>query len=608
MPKLDPPAFDVIVSHNEPVTMSDGTVLRSDVHRPAEGGPFPAVLIRNPYGEQASRALPVLPALEAGFAVVVQHCRGRGASDGEFDPWVREPGDGAETVDWITAQSWSDGTVTGYGVSYLAGTALQTAIERPRGYRAVVAVQTPADFYDGLNYHGGAFAFGSARWWATLQGLLTAGQAVAAGEDAGPSPAALASAAGDEGPVRPPWLDAGGLAAAFPAWRDWVDHQGRDDFWSALPAPRDNYARIDLPAYHVAGWFDLFLAGTLENYRGLRDQSPSEPARSGQVLVIGPWTHGALACGAAGELDFGMASTAAALRLESDQLAFLRAHAATGIASAVPDFPSNPDSSVESTTVDFSGAAGTSGGPGGQVPPRPPVRLFVMGTNVWRNEAEWPPARAVYTPFYLHPGGVLSVALPAGPAAGRAGSAFTFDPADPVPTCGGNLLLANPGAAGPRDQRAVEARPDVLSFTAEVLADDLEVTGPVTMTLFASTDARDADWTAKLVDVYPDGRAIGIADGIVRARFRDGLVRPEPLTPGSVNEFVIDLVATSQVFLAGHAIRVDISSSNAPRFDPNPGTGTSGATCAEEDMIVARQTVYHDPSRASHITLPVIPG
>ncbi len=569
MPKLNRAPMPITATHDVPVPMRDGTILRADIQRPAEAGPVPTLLIRNPYGEQLNRTLPAIPALEAGFAVVSQHCRGRGSSDGEFAPWADEPADGADTVAWITAQPWSNGKVAGWGLSYTAGTALQTAIEAAAGDVGVVAMMTPADFYDDLTYVGGALALASAQFWATLQGLLGAQHAAAAGEDPRALLAAVRPAQLDPPSARAalPLREAAGLPAAMPHWRDWLDHPGRDEYWQGLPAPRDNYRAIGRPAYHVAGWFDLFLAGTLENHQGLVAATGD---RSRQPLVIGPWTHGGISMTGAGEADFGPAASAAMLNLEADQLAFLH-----GLA--------------------------TDGQPGGS---RPPVRIFVMGDNAWREEQEWPLARTVYTPWYLQPGGGLG---PGAPSPDAAPSRYAADPRDPVPTVGGNLLLPRWNAAGPHDQRVLDDRTDILRFTSAPLAADLEVTGPLSVVLHAATSAADTDWTAKLVDVHPDGTALNVADGIIRARYRQGTDASRPAEPGQPQEYTISLAATSQVFKAGHAIRIDIASSNFPRFDRNPGNGTLSADATEADLTVQEQTVFHDAGRPSRIVLPVIP-
>ncbi|WP_068928051.1 CocE/NonD family hydrolase [Planobispora rosea] len=531
MPKLNRSPLPLTAEHDTPMPMRDGTILRGDVHRPAGGGPFSTLLVRTPYGESTFRSVPVVPALEAGFAVVLQHCRGRGSSDGEFRPWLDEGADGHDTIAWITAQPWSDGEVVMSGMSYLAGCALQAAATRPPGLKAVVASMTPHDFHDGLKYHGGAFALGSALNWGSMQAMLGLLHGMEAGEDVGAGFGTLLPVLGDQAAAARtlPLSDIPGI----PWWHDWISHPDRDAYWREL-AETLRHDRIEVPVMHVAGWFDLFLSGTLENHR-----------RLGGPLVIGPWTHLAPGASGAGRLGFGFFASAQAIRLEQRQLAFLK---------------------------------GEDTGPA--------VKIFVMGDDVWRDEESWPLARAVETRYHLHADGLLSPAVPTAtdPAT------FTCDPRDPVPTVGGPLLLPDPTNVGPQDQRDVELRPDVLCFTTDVLTEDVEVTGPLSVTLHASTSAASTDWTAKLVDVHPDGRAMSVIDGIVRTS-----------VPSGVHE--IDLVATSQVFKAGHRIRVEISSSNFPRFDRNPGTGRTSAETAAHEPVLQHQAVFP----ASYITLPIIP-
>ncbi|MBE1534717.1 CocE/NonD family hydrolase [Actinomadura algeriensis] len=526
MTKLDRPAVPVTTTLDQPIEMRDGTILRADVHRPAAGGTHRTVLVRGPYGEQVFRSQPIGAFLHAGMAVVLQHCRGRGSSDGEFVPWENEGRDGADTVAWIAAQPWSNGEVVASGTSYLAGCALQLAAERPAGLRAVVASMTPHDFYEGLKYHGGAFAVGSAFHWGSLQGLLGVLHGVAGGRPPGDGFATLLRvlAEPDEALRTTPVRDMPGVSEMFPFWRDWTDHPERDGYWEGI-AETLRHDRIDVPVLHTAGWFDVFLRGTLENFRRI----------PGGRLIIGPWSHLSQASGA-GELNFGHAAAAATALLEPAQIEFL---------------------------------SGSTEGP--------KVRYFTMGANEWREAESWPPPGSTDTPYYLHADGTLS---PGVPEAGASASAFVHDPDDPVPTHGGGLLLPDPVNVGPRDQRAIEERPDVLCFTTPVLSADVEVTGPVTAVLHAATSAPGADWTAKLVDVHPDGRAMSVTDGIVRS-------------PGDRTRHEIDLAATSQTFLAGHRIRVEIASSNFPRFDRNPA------------MVRADHTVFCDAARASRVILPV---
>lgn len=528
MGRLNLPPLPVAAVHAQPIPMRDGTVLRADVHRPDDGRTHRTVLVRSPYGEQAFRSAPLVPYLEAGLAVVFQHCRGRGDSDGEFTPWVHEGRDGVDTVAWITAQPWSNGEVVASGMSYLAGCALQLASERPEALKAVVATMTPHDFYDGLTYVGGALAVGSAFHWSALQGMLGALHDVRSGdpEALGRLLKQLPLMGENPSPTEDHPLAEARVAENFPAWREWVEHPERDAYWEELAATL-RHEDIDVPVLHTAGWFDVFLKGTLENHGRI----------PGGRLIVGPWTHLGQDA-AAGELLFGASAAARTSGLEQAQVAFL---------------------------------AGNQDGPA--------VRIFVMGANVWREEESWPPARAVPTRFHLHPGGVLSTGAP---AADAAPSVFPHDPDDPVPTLGGGLLLPDPRNAGPRDQREVERHPGVLCFTTEPLEHDLEVTGELSATLHGATTASGADWTVKLVDVHPDGRAMNVADGIVRS-------------PASRAAHEVDLVATSQVFKAGHRVRVEIAGSNHPRFDRHPA------------LEKAEQTLFHDAGRPSWITLPVIP-
>ncbi len=576
MAKLDLRSVPVMATHNVALPMRDGTLLRADLYRPAHGGPFPALLVRTPYGEPAIRTAPVLPALDAGFAVVLQYCRGTGTSDGDFTPFESEADDGVDAVDWCARQDWCDGRVGMWGSSYGGMVQFAAAVQAPAALKCLLPIVTPADYYGGLAYRQGAFQLGQLLGWYTVKSAQTVAYRAVAGEDVSGDGPALMAHSSDLGAAyrHLPARDMPAVSRILPAWQRWLDHERRDAYWDELSyaGRRD---RITTPALHVGGWFDLFLGGTLDNYRTLRQHAATEHARSNQALIVGPWTH-ADQTGTAGELSFGLLASALAIGLEQLQVGFLRRF-------------------VTGEPADATGFR---------------VRLFVMGDNVWRDEDDWPLPRTEWTRWYLHTGGLLSAAAP---AADAAPSRYRHDPADPVPTAGGQVLMP-PGPdggigwmAGPRDQRAVEARPDVLSFTSEVLADDLEVTGPLAVTLHAATSAADTDFTAKLVDVWPDGRAMGVADGVVRARYRDGTGQPAPIAPGQVYSYEIDLIATSQVFKAGHRLRVEIASSNFPCFDRNPGNGAPAATATERDFVVAEQVIRHDAEHPSYITLPVIP-
>jgi uncharacterized protein len=574
--KLNVPATPVVAEHNAPVEMRDGTLLRADLYRRAESGPFPALLIRTPYGEQMLRAAaPVIPAIDAGFALVLQHCRGTGTSDGEFVTFENEAADGVDTIEWCARQPWCDGNVAMSGPSYLGMVQFAAATQAPAALKAMVAIVTPADYHWGLAYRQGAFQLGQAMGWHLLRSGQELAYRAAGAQDASAEMSALLRlmASPRSGYHYLPLAGIPAVSEILPSWRRWLEHEDRDQYWSGLSysGRRD---RVAAAALHVGGWFDLFLGGTLDNFAALCRSAATQYARHSQRLIVGPWTHGDRS-GVAGELHFGVLASEQAIQLEQLELDFLRGQVR----------------------------------PGRQEPPGPRVRLFVMGDNVWRDEDEWPLARTQWTRWYLHSDGSLS---PSPPPAAAAPSRYTHDPRNPVPTVGGATLMAGEAGGvawlpGPRDQREVEARPDVLSFTSKALPADLEATGPVTVTLHAATSAADTDFTARLADVWPDGRALGVTDGIVRARYRQGGERAVPLTAGEVSQYTIDLIATSQVFKAGHRVRVDIASSNFPCFDRNPGNGARAASATEDDFVVAEQEIWHDSEHPSYITLPVIP-
>ena len=332
------------------------------------------------------------------------------------------------------------------------------------------------------------------------------------------------------------------------------------------------YDAIDIPVFHVGGWYDIFAAYTVRDFAGIRDAGNTR-----QKLLIGPWTHGSYD-GLAGETDFGLQASGALVLPDELQLRWFD-YWLKGVDNGVMD--------------------------------EPPVRIFVMGDNRWRSEDEWPLARTQFTRFYLHSGGAANSLAGDGALSTDAPSeepvdSFVYDPRNPVPTRGGGLCCWRAALPpGAYDQREIEARPDVLVYTTPALERDVEVTGPLEVHLWAATSAPDTDFTAKLVDVGRCGYARNIQDGIIRARYRASLAQAEPVRPGEVYEYTIDLGATSNVFKAGHRIRLEISSSNFPRFDRNPNTG--GATGEGSEWRTALQTVLHGAEHPSHVVLPLIP-
>jgi putative CocE/NonD family hydrolase len=572
------PQHGVMVERDVWIPMRDGVRLRADIWRSTADGSYPILLQRTPYNRADSFAVIVsagiepLRAVADGFIVVIQDTRGRFGSEGEFDPFRTEATDGFDTIQWLAAQRYSNGRVGMYGASYYAATQLLAASTRSPALRAIAPQATASDYHDDWMYRGGALQLGFSLYWALGLAAAEGQRRRAAGEDVSALITGLQTLIDD------PWrafrarpldsLDA--IGSLLPAWNEWLAHPARDDYWKSISIA-EHFATLDIPALHIGGWFDIFLHGTLANFRGLRTNGTG----AAQRLIVGPWAH-AVPHDALGEVDYGANASAAALDMTGLQLEWFSSYL-------------KPD---------------------GTPSPSAPVRIFMMGANEWRDESEWPPTRARSTRFYLGSkpatGGLLGEFEP---VALSEPDAFTFDPSHPVPTVGGATFL--PGAyvglhAGQRDQRAVEDRPDVLNYTTETLTADLEICGPVIATIWASTSASDTDWTAKLVDVYPDGRALNICDGIIRARYANVKGALELVPPDEVREYRIDLGATAIVIPSGHALRLEISSSNFPRFDVNPGFAGEIASATAGDQVVAQQRIFHDTAHPSHLELSII--
>ena len=548
------------------VPMRDGTRLSLDVYFPLGDGPWPVILTRTPYDNKVPLVTDSATYFaQHGYAVAAQDVRGRFDSGGDFVPWVNEFNDGFDTIEWLGAQPWCDGNVGMHGPSYVGNVQWQAAAMGSRYLKAIVPRVIGDNLHESPQYQGGAFQLGwSALWSFKMDGR--AGQNIEEYDW---------TQVFHSLPVRDIPAMAGKDIAFY---REWCDHPDYDEFWRSL-AIRERFGDIGIPVLQIGGWYDFFSAGTMNNFVGMTERGGTELARRNQRAIVGPWIHvaGSLTC--AGDVDFGTDSTRDLLEIE---LAWF-------------------DRWLRGTD----NGADRLG----------PLEIFVMGANRWRSESEWPLARTRFTPWYLHSEGGANSAMgdgtlspePPGTGPGADADRFTYDPMFPVPTRGG-CNCCNPEIVewGAYDQRDVEARSDVLVYTSAPLERDMEVTGPVVAKLYASTDGPDTDFTAKLVDVSPDGRAINLCDGIVRGRYREGTGAQRLLDPGAVYEFTVDLWPTSNVFRAGHRIRLDISSSNFPRFDRNPNTGARWGVDA--DLRTARQTVYHDPARASHVLLPVIPA
>ncbi len=581
-----PPTYNVQTEFDVPAVMRDGVTLRANVYRPIGDGPFPVLLTRLPYGKDLPLGSAVLNPVQAarrGYIVVVQDTRGRFASEGDYTVFVHEREDGFDSVEWAAQLPDSNGDVGMYGASYFGFTQWAAAREFPPHLRALFPFVTWANVQDGVFMRGGAIELGLSRHWSVQNSLDPALRMARATGDPRQVFAALQRIAADldafpnsgyaELPIKGYSQRRGDDALAI--FDEALDRRNDEGFKDTTNVVR-GYADLALPAYHAGGWYDIFLNGTLQNYVELTRQG-----KAPQKLLIGPWTH-ANQSEMIGDVYFGFAASASLINLQID-LQSLQLRWFDRVIK-------NIENGIEQ---------------------EPPVQIFVMGINRWRTEQTWPLARAIATPYYLHSSGnagddhqdgVLSTDLPDAEPTDH----YAYDPRNPVPTVGGALLMHPNFPSGPRDQRAVEQRSDVLVFTSAPLDQPVEVTGPITVTLFAATDARDTDFVARLVDVHPDGFACNLTDGIIRGRMREGIANESLLTPGEIVEYHIDLWATSNVFLPGHRMRLDVTSSNFPRWDCNLNTGAPlGET---KEAVIAHQTIYHDRAHPSCVVLPIVPA
>lgn len=560
------PRFPVTVENNVRVKMRDAVTLVADVYRPRAEGRFPVLVQRTPYSRKGDSGM-ALEMASHGYVIVLQDTRGRFDSGGEFYPFLHERRDGYDTVEWAARLDYSNGKVGMFGGSYVGATQMLAAMEKPPHLEAIFPYVTSSEYYEGWTYQGGALMQWFTSSWAS--GLAVDSLRRKTAERSRPK----------EWITRLPLesyrlLDPAPVADLAPYFHDWLRHEHNDSYWRRWKVS-DHYREMNVKALHVGGWNDLFVKGSIKNYTGMREGAAGAEARSGQRLIVGPWGHTATSPeGKVGDVVYGKAAV-----LDM-----------TGTALKWFDF------ALKGKSNEFATA--------------PPVAIFVMGENAWRGEQEFPLARTLYTKYFLHStrgangiggDGRLDNLSPAGERPDR----FTFDPLNPVPTIGGRLCCGDALPPGPFDQRPNESRPDVLVFSTPPLERDVEVTGFVTVELYAATSARDTDFTAMLVDVSPDGYARYLTDGIVRARYRDTTESPQPVRPGRVYKYTVDLWATSNLFRAGHRIRLYVSSSNFPRFNRNHNTGEPnlGAT----RTLKAGQTIYHDAAHPSNITLPVIP-
>jgi putative CocE/NonD family hydrolase len=571
--------FAVAYERNVPVKMRDGVILRADIYRPTADGKFPVLLQRTPYNKDNDVDFGFKSAAR-GFVVIVEDVRGRYASEGDWYTFKNEPNDGYDTVEWAAALTYSNGKVGMFGGSYVGATQMLAAIAHPPHLAGICPIVTASNYHSNWVYQGGAFEQWFDQNWTSGLAQNTFDREVANNTNAlqGISIFPLA-----DYPLFN--LDKhshpASSAALAPYYLDWLAHPDYDDYWKAISI-EDHFGDINVPALHVAAWYDLFLGGSLRNYEGLKAHAATDQARRGQRLMVIVGGHAGNGP-KIGDVDFGAAS-----KIDEDEITlhwyeylFKDAH---------NEFASNKR-----------------------------ARIFVMGANQWRDEDDWPLSRARGTKYFLHSGGkanslggngTLSVSVPGNK---EPSDQYIYDPANPVPTVGGPLCCDSKHLApGPHDQRAVEARDDVLVYSTPPMSQDTEITGPVTVELYAKSSAVDTDFTAKLIDVAPDGFAQNLTEGILRVRYRDSQETPSLITPGQIYKLNIDVWATSNVFKKGHILRLEISSSNFPRFARNLNTGRNRYLQASEDMNSdqlfrpATNVIYHDAEHPSALILPVV--
>ncbi|HEX4424084.1 MAG TPA: CocE/NonD family hydrolase [Terriglobales bacterium] len=563
-------SYEVIVEQAS-TKMRDGVTLHSDVYRPKADGQFPVLLQRTPYNKSGAAGFG-LKAAARGYVVIVQDVRGRFESEGEWYTFKHESDDGYDSVEWAAALPYSNGKVGMFGGSYVGATQMLAAIAHPPHLAGICPVVTASNYHENWTYQGGAFEQWFNQSWTSGLAINTAERAVQNNANALGGIWKLPLANYPLFNFPDPSAAPVSMQSLAPYYLDWLAHPDYDDYWKPISI-EEHFSDITIPVLTVAAWYDLFQGGSLRNYLGIKSHGGSEAARKGQHLLMAIGGH-AGSGRKIGDVDFGPA----AAEFDEDEVT-LKWY----------------DYLFKGVQNEFAGK---------------PVKIFVMGVNHWREEDDWPLARAQSTKYFLHAAkgaaslrgdGSLSTVSPRSESADH----YLYDPSNPAPTMGGPLCCdGSHMPPGPRDQRAVEARDDVLIYTTPAFAQDTEVTGPVSLEVFAQSSAVDTDFTAKLVDVGPDGFAQNLTEGILRARYRNSQERPELMNPGQIYKLTIDLWSTSNVFLKGHSLRLEVSSSNFPRFDRNLNTGATQASA--QKYVSATNTIYHDAEHPSALILPMV--
>ena len=603
----------IVVERDLMVRARGGVGLATDVYRPPGAGSFPVLLERTPYDKSApsrsertatvaaprSRAEVASYFVRHGYAVVYQDCRGRCKSGGRFTKYLSEAEDGYDTLAWLIGQSWCNGRIGTFGLSYAAHTQAALGCLDPPGLAAqFLDCGGFSNAYRSGIRHDGAFDLKQATW-AYNNALADAKDPVVR--------AALKAQDIKAWFAQMPWRRGHSPLSAAPEYEDYLfeqwSHGAFDDFWKKPGIYAEGYwdRYADVPIVHLSGWYDPYARTAVENYVGL-----SRRRRAPNRLILGPWTHGDRSLTYAGDVDFG-AAAAVDGNLAEDFFALRR--------NWFDRWVKGIENAAEA---------------------EPPVRIFVMGGGSgrrnaegrldhggrWRTAADWPLPQTQWTPYYLHADRSLGRAKP---DAGASPLVYRFDPRHPVPTIGGALSSGEPlmrgGAFDQREgpgvygahapYRPLAERPDVLSFATPPLDHEIEVGGPVTARLWIASNCPDTDITAKLIDLhppnedYPEGFAMNLTEGLLRLRYRDSWERPMPLVPGEACAIAVELFPTANLFARGHRLRLDISSSNFPHFDVNPNSGEPEGSM--EQPSVAENRIFVDSQRPSHIVIPIIP-
>jgi len=538
------------------VPMRDGVKLYAKIWRPDEGS-YPVVLTRG-YSPGNSRDAEKFN--RAGYVYVGQSCRGHGASEGSQgigNRFFDDAKDGYDALDWISQQAWCDGNIAMYGKSFWGATQWLVAPEQHPNLKAIIPQVINADHWQyGYRANG-----------AVTLAMAAHGRAYTDPDD----------------PKKYGWrkfyrylplidMDKEVSGVENKLWNDYITHSSFDSFWQEISIRGDGgdgkYNKITIPVYMMGGWYDYYAGAAFTSFQRLKEVGATDEIR----IAINPSDH----------LN----------RIVGDR-----------------DFPGGEKNEIAMATrwLDYV-IKGIDNG----IKDEPPISIYTMGINQWRAEREWPLARTVFTKYYFHSDGSKDGWLSTESPGDEPPTTYLYDPDDPVPSLGGNHSYCwndVPGdilSVGAVDQRPIESRDDVLVFTSAPVEEDTEVTGPIVIKLYAASSARDTDFTAKLIDVYPDGTAYNLTEGIIRARFRESVWDPPKLlVPGVIYEYTLELQPTSNVFMAGHSIRVYLSSSNFPLWDRNPNTGHEIGM--DTELQVAEQTIYHDKENPSHIILPIIP-